>query len=127
MRQDIGIPGLYDRERIAVIILRNMETAFRNAANQIANGTSDPYSPTPASDSTVQTSQTLSEQVDLRKRPLVLSTQEAAKTLGISKPTLYLLARSGKLRCIHVGKAIRISEQAIIDYIRSAEQESQTW
>ena len=127
MRQVLDVPRVFDTERIAVIILRNMEIAFRNAANQIANGTSDPYSPTPASDTTVQASQTLSEQVDIRKRPLVLSTQEAAKTLGISKPTLYLLARSGKLRCIHVGKAIRISEQAIIDYIRSAEQESQTW
>ena len=121
MRQVLDVPRVFDTERIAVNILSNMETAFRNAANQIAAGTIELYS---TADSTIQTPQ---ERTETPQRPLVMNTEEACKALGISKPKLYELARSGKLRCIRVGKAIRYSEQAIIEYIHAAEQESQTW
>ncbi len=53
------------------------------------------------------------------------SVLDASKVLGISRPIVYELTRAGKLRCIRVGKAIRIAEQAILDYIHNAEQESQ--
>ena len=121
MRQVLDVPRVFDTERIAVIILRNMEIAFRNAANQISTGTSEPY---PSISSTIQAPP---EHTEASPRPLVMNTEEACKVLGISKPKLYELARSGKLRCIRVGKAIRYSEQAIIEYIHAAEQESQPW
>ena len=121
MRQVLDVPRVFDTERIAVIILRNMETAFRNAANQISSGSSEPY---PSTDNTIQA---IPERTEAPRRPLVMNTEEACKALGISKPKLYELARSGKLRCIRVGKAIRYSEQAIIEYIHAAEQESQHW
>ncbi len=121
MRPDFVIPRMYDTERVAVIILRNMEAAFRNAANQIEGRSAEA-----CADNGVQSQSSL-VQPEVKKRPLIMTTQEACKALNMSKPKLYEIARSGKLRCIHVGKALRFSEQAIIDYIHLAEQESQPW
>ena len=122
MRQDFDILRPFEVERIAVIILRKMLVDFRNAANQIAERSNDTSF---ASNIALQNVPQLSEQGLSRKKPLVMSVLEASKVLGISKPIVYELTRAGKLRCIRVGKAIRISEQAILDYIHNAEQESQ--
>ena len=51
------------------------------------------------------------------------SLQYAAARLGCSLPTLYELIAAGKLRSYHIGRAHRVSEQAIADCIMLLEQE----
>ena len=82
MRYDYGIPGLHDRERIAVIILRSLESAFRNAANQIANDLPEQIQVPEVS------TQIPGERTEPKKKPQVLNAQEAAKMLRISKPSV---------------------------------------
>jgi excisionase family DNA binding protein len=48
----------------------------------------------------------------------------AANKIGCSVPTLYDLIDEGKLRSYHIGRAHRVSEQAIADCIALLERES---
>ncbi len=51
------------------------------------------------------------------------SLKYAAAKIGCSLPTLYDLIAAGKLRSYHLGRAHRVSEQAIVDCIRTLEEE----
>jgi len=52
----------------------------------------------------------------------------AAAKIGCSLPTLYQLIAAGKLRSYHIGRAHRVSEQAILDCISLLERENaQGW
>jgi excisionase family DNA binding protein len=48
----------------------------------------------------------------------------AAARIGVSLPTLYQLIEAKKLRSYHVGRAHRVSEEAIADCIALLERES---
>jgi excisionase family DNA binding protein len=48
----------------------------------------------------------------------------AAATLGVSLPTIYVLIKAGKLRTFHIGRAHRVSLEAIADCTRALERES---
>jgi excisionase family DNA binding protein len=48
----------------------------------------------------------------------------AAAKIGCSLPTLYQLIAAGKLRSYHIGRAHRVSEQAILDCISLLEREN---
>ena len=52
--------------------------------------------------------------------PLVLTVPEAGKALRIGKNSAYELVRCGKLRCIRVGRAIKIPRSAIYDFLNAA-------
>jgi excisionase family DNA binding protein len=52
------------------------------------------------------------------------SLAQAAAKIGVSLPTLYDLIAVGKLRSYHIGRAHRVSEQAILDCISLLERES---
>jgi excisionase family DNA binding protein len=52
------------------------------------------------------------------------SLRAAAVRIGVSLPTLYKLIGRGKLRTYHVGRAHRVSEEAVRDCIVLLEQES---
>jgi excisionase family DNA binding protein len=45
------------------------------------------------------------------------SLRYAARGIGVSMPTLYRLISEGKLRSYHVGRAHRVSEDAIRDCV----------
>ena len=51
--------------------------------------------------------------------PLVLSVEEAAAVLRIGRGAAYALVRAGTLRCIRVGRIIRIPRSAIEEFIGS--------
>jgi excisionase family DNA binding protein len=53
------------------------------------------------------------------------SLKHAAAKIGCSVPTLYDLIEAGKLRSYHIGRAHRVSEQAIADCIALLERENQ--
>ena len=52
------------------------------------------------------------------------SLKYAAARIGCSLPTLYELITANKLRSYHIGRAHRVSEQAIYDCITLLERES---
>jgi|SRR5579863_5609351 len=51
------------------------------------------------------------------------SLKYAAAKIGCSLPTLYDLIEAGKLRSYHIGRAHRVSDQAITDCITLLERE----
>jgi excisionase family DNA binding protein len=51
------------------------------------------------------------------------SLKYAAAKIGCSLPKVYELITAGKLRSYHIGRAHRVSEQAIADCIALLEQE----
>src|SRR5215470_9278535 len=53
------------------------------------------------------------------------SLKAAAAKIGCSLPTLYDLIQTGKLRSYHIGRAHRVSDQAIADCIALLERENQ--
>jgi excisionase family DNA binding protein len=50
-------------------------------------------------------------------QPLLLTVNEASRYLHLSRPVIYELIHSGKLRSISVGRARRIPMQALHDFI----------
>jgi excisionase family DNA binding protein len=52
------------------------------------------------------------------------SLKHAAAKIGCSLPTLYELIAAGKLRSYHIGRAHRVSDEAISDCIALLERES---
>jgi excisionase family DNA binding protein len=52
------------------------------------------------------------------------SLKHAAARIGCSVPMLYELIDAGKLRSYHIGRAHRVSDQAISDCIALLERES---
>ena len=60
------------------------------------------------------------------KAPRAGSLRAAAALIGVSLPTLYELINAGKLRSYHIGRAHRVSEDAVRECIALLEQESRT-
>lgn len=52
---------------------------------------------------------------------VTLTVAEAAKVVGISKPKMYELVRSGKLRIVKIGKKILISRQSLMDWLKKGD------
>ena len=49
--------------------------------------------------------------------PIVLKVEDLMPILGIGRNTAYELARSGKIRCIRIGRQLRIPKDAVIEYL----------
>ncbi|KPM52729.1 hypothetical protein ACG83_24960 [Frankia sp. R43] len=56
---------------------------------------------------------------------LLLTTDEAAETLGIGRSTLYDLIRSGKLRTVKIGRRRLVPAAALADAINTLLEESE--
>lgn len=52
--------------------------------------------------------------------PLVLSVPELASVLHIGRNAAYDLVNSGQIRCVRIGKNIRIPQSALMDYLSNA-------
>lgn len=74
----------------------------------------------------IQTPDSRVNSADFDVKPSTLLTVEQARhDLNVSRPTLYKLLNSGKLRSVQISRgARRISRQAIADYIAQAEAEA---
>ncbi len=55
--------------------------------------------------------------------PFLLTVPQAARVLGISRHTLYKLIHKGELRCIHIGRASRVSVADLRRWLQAREQE----
>lgn len=49
--------------------------------------------------------------------PLALDVEQVAQVLRVSRNTVYALIRSNKLRSIRVGRQIRITKEALLEYL----------
>ena len=49
-----------------------------------------------------------------------LTVQQLADTLQIGRNAAYKLVHSGQLRCITIGRSIRVPRSALTDYLNSA-------
>lgn len=52
---------------------------------------------------------------------VALTVREAAEEIGISKPKMYELVRSGKFNTVQIGKNTLISRQSLMDWIRKGD------
>ena len=50
--------------------------------------------------------------------PLTLRVEDLMPILGIGRNTAYELVRSGQIRSVRVGKQIRISKVAVVEYLK---------
>ncbi len=110
-----------DSGRTALIVLRSLESAFRNAADRIE---ASMYHPPHGYDFTNDRDDEEAVSSKRGKVPAVMGVQEVCKLLHISKPKLYELVKAGKIPCIRVGRALRFSDQGISEYIREEESAS---
>ena len=49
--------------------------------------------------------------------PLTLKIEDLMPILGIGRNTAYELVRSGKIRSIRIGRQLRISKDALVEYL----------
>ena len=52
---------------------------------------------------------------------VTLTVSEAAELIGISKPSMYEVVRTGKVRSVKVGKKILISRQSLREWLKKGE------
>ena len=53
----------------------------------------------------------------LAEDPLLLTAEEAARTLSISRTTVYTLIKEGALRPVHIGRSCRLSRAELLRYV----------
>lgn len=58
--------------------------------------------------------------------PLIMTVEDLMPILLIGRSTAYKLVRSGKLKTFRVEKQIRISREALIEYIKQEQQRHDT-
>ena len=51
--------------------------------------------------------------------PLALKVEDLMPILGIGRNTAYELVRSQQIRCVRVGRKIRIPKDAVMEYLAS--------
>lgn len=61
--------------------------------------------------------------VSIRAVPEVLSTTEAARTLGISRPTLMKMVRGGEIRATKVGTHTRLRNDDVLEFRAKREED----
>ena len=61
---------------------------------------------------------------DLNTLPIVLSVPELAHTLQIGRNAASDLVRTGQIRCVRIGKTIRIPQSALMDYLNHTDTPS---
>ena len=55
-----------------------------------------------------------------KREALVLTVEEAAEALGISRPSAYAAARSGELPTIRIGRLLRVPKLALEQKLQGA-------
>lgn len=60
----------------------------------------------------------------MNESPLLYTPEDAAQRLSVGRSTLYELMRSGELESIHIGRARRIPESSLVEYVERRRQET---
>lgn len=61
----------------------------------------------------------------LAEEPLLLTAEEAARTLSVSRTTVYTLIKDGALRPVHIGRSCRLSRAELQRYVDRLETRSE--
>jgi excisionase family DNA binding protein len=56
--------------------------------------------------------------------PLLLKAKEVAKILGIGRTKVYEMMAAGELPVVHIGTAVRVPRQRLLDWIEENTQEA---
>jgi excisionase family DNA binding protein len=56
------------------------------------------------------------------RQELLLTIRRTGKLLSLSRAMVYLLIQRGELRCIHIGRAVRVSEAELRRWLHEREQ-----
>ncbi len=62
---------------------------------------------------------------DASQPVLLMTARQVARALGISRSMVYLIIQRSELRCIHIGRAMRISRSEVRRYINERENAQQ--
>ena len=54
--------------------------------------------------------------------PLVMTVEEMAAILQIGRNSAYNLVKSGQIRCIRIGRNIRIPQAALLEYLNQQKE-----
>jgi excisionase family DNA binding protein len=54
----------------------------------------------------------------MNEYPLLVTANQVARLLGVSRSQVYVLMKSGQLGSVHIGRSRRISKQQVIDYVK---------
>jgi excisionase family DNA binding protein len=57
----------------------------------------------------------------LTDNPLLLTAEEAANLLRVSRTTVYTLIKAGALRPVHIGRSCRLSRAELLRYVDQLE------
>lgn len=57
---------------------------------------------------------------DLSNAPDILTVSDLQKLLNIGRSTAYRLIENGEIRCIRVGRTIRIPKRFVADFIKNS-------
>lgn len=52
--------------------------------------------------------------------PLVMSVEQLADVLGVSRNTAYGFVKSGSIKSVRVGRIIRISREALLEFLNAS-------
>ena len=61
----------------------------------------------------------------LAEEPLLLTAEEAARILRVSRTTVYTLIKDGALRPVHIGRSCRLSRAELQRYVDRLETSAQ--
>jgi excisionase family DNA binding protein len=56
-------------------------------------------------------------------QPMLISVSDAAAALGVSKWTIRLMTRTGKLPCVRIGRRVLLEPAALINLINARRME----
>jgi len=56
------------------------------------------------------------------RQALLLTISQTAKLLSLSRAMVYLLIQRGELHCIHIGRAVRVSQAELRRWVQEREQ-----
>jgi excisionase family DNA binding protein len=57
----------------------------------------------------------------LADNPLLVTAEEAASLLSVSRTTVYTLIKAGALRPVHIGRSCRLSRAELLRYVDQLE------
>lgn len=55
--------------------------------------------------------------------PVMFDIRTVSKILSVSRSTIYELLRSGELKAVRIGRSRRVSQNQLVEYIYSLEQD----
>ena len=59
--------------------------------------------------------------IDYEQIPQVLTVPEVAHLLRIGRNAAYTLVTAGNIRCVHIGRSIRIPRTALVQFLENAQ------